>query len=260
MNGDDRQDDEAAITLAIFRYQVIAPLVERDESGPAVTKLVADLAEQTFYRPGHGPIRLSKRTLYLWLKAYRHGGLEALRPKRRKDRGLARVPWVLIERALKLRQELPTRWTSTLLDILVLEGTWHPPMVLPHRATFDRHLDRLGGSRVQLKVLSSPVTIKMEFKEFGDLWVGDYHHGPIILGPSGEPTTAKLGAFLDHRTKYPVADRYYVNEQLATLRDTLFRAFLRWGPTAKIIYVDNGSVYRADQLAYSLSQTALSDP
>jgi len=70
----------------------------------------------------------------------------------------------------------------------------------------------------------------MRFDSFGDLWIGDYHHGPKVLAPAGHATTAKLGAFIDHTTRYPVADRWYLAEDVATLRDTLLRALLTWGP------------------------------
>src|SRR5579864_4430110 len=50
-------------------------------------------------------------------------------------------------------------------------------------------------------------------------------------------------------TRYPVADRWYLNEELGSLRDTLLRALLRFGPP-KVVYTDRGAVYRAEQLAY----------
>src|SRR6185295_16401713 len=125
-----------------------------------------------------------------------------------------------LDRAEQLRRELPKRWTSTVLDILVREGTLAKESA-PHRATIDRHLVRRGASRRQLVVLGEKSTIKMRFDDFGDLWVGDYHHGPRVLAPDGRTTLAKLGAFLDHTTRYPVADRWYLAEDIATLRDTL---------------------------------------
>jgi hypothetical protein len=93
----------------------------------------------------------------------------------------------------------------------------------------------------------------MRFDNFGDLWVGDYHHGPRVLAPDGRICVAKLGAVLDHTTRFPVADRYYLDEQLTSLRDSLLRAFLKWGVPKKL-YLDNGSVYRSDQLAYALAR------
>lgn len=247
------RDDEWAITIAFFRYQVIATLAEQEPEEDTVSAEVARIADDHYYLPGKGRIRVSERTVYRWLEQYRLGGIEALRPKRRKDKGSRRkLSTEALERAIRLREENPERSTTTLIDILVREGTQKG--TVPHRATFDRHLDRRGASRRRMKVLGSRPTKKMVFASFGDLWVGDYHHGPVILGPDGKPTTAKLGAFIDHTTRYPVADRYYLSEDLASLRDTLKRAFLKWGvPTGKV-YVDRGAVYRSKQLAYAIDR------
>ena len=253
-NGGEYRDDDEAIQLALFRYGVIGPLVERETYAPGeVTELVGEIAERTHYLPGTGPVHVRERTVYAWLRRYRQGGIEALRPRIRKDRGKRRaLDDAVLARAIELRKEVPARWTSTVLDILVREGTLAGKPV-PHRATMDRHLAEHGASRRQLRTLGQKRTIKMHFENFGDLWVGDYKHGPVILAPDGKLTTAKLGAFLDHATRYPVADRWYLAENLASLRDTLLRAFLVWGP-AKVTYVDRGAVYRAEQLAYSLAR------
>ena len=248
------RDDEEAIQLALFRYGVIGPLVEQDCYGPGqVSRLVREIAKQTHYLPGRGAVRVCERTVYSWRRRYRLGGIEALRPKIRKDRGRSRVlNDAVLSRAVQLRKEVPQRWTSTLLDILKLEGTLGGKLT-PHRSTLDRHLAEVGASRRQLRVLGQKRTIKMHFEHFGDLWVGDYKHGPVVLSPAGKPTKAKLGAFIDHATRYPVAHRWYLAEDLASLRDTLLRAFLLWG-LPRIVYVDRGAVYRSEQLAYSLAR------
>lgn len=239
--------------LALFRYGVVAPLIEQEQWAPGErTRVVRQIAACSHYLPGQGRTEVSERTVYAWLRLYRTGGIEALRPCWRKDRGRGRaVDDRLLRRAVALRQENPDRDTQTVLDILRLERalTRRPP----HRATLDRHLRRRGASRRQLCVLGNKRTIKMRFENFGDLWVGDYHHGPLILRPDGRPAVAKLGAFIDHTTRYPVADGYYLAEDIASLRDCLLRALLRWGRFKKA-YVDRGAVYRAEQLAYSLQR------
>lgn len=252
--GIEWRDDERAIQIALFRYGVIAPLVEREsfDSGE-VTRLIGETAERAHYLPGKGPVAVSTRTAYLWKKLYKQGGIEALRPRRRGDRGRCRkIDDDVLARAVELRQENPKRWTKTLLDVLRLEHKI-PEQPAFHRSTLDRHLDRLGASRRRMRILGSRVTTRMQFDNFGDLWVGDYHHGPLVLAPDGKLRTAKLGAFIDHTTRWPVADRYYLAEDIASLRDTLLRALLRWGAPKKA-YVDNGAVYRAEQLAYSLER------
>jgi transposase InsO family protein len=251
------RDDDRALTLALFRYGLIAELVERVgfDDGER-SRLVHALAAEMHYQPGVGPRRISVRTLYGWLHAYRSSGLEGLLPRQRKDQGSSRVLDVeTIDRAVRLRTEQPKRPTGTLLDILRLERGLPTGFAFCHRSTLDRHLLVKGASRRQLRTLGEKRTIKMVFENFGDLWVGDYHHGPVVLGTNGQPTTAKLGAFIDHCTRYPVADRYYLSEDLSTLRDCLLRALLVWGPAARI-YVDRGAVYRSEQLAWSLSRIA----
>ena len=255
-DGTDRgtpRDDERAHQLALFRYQVIAALVEPSElSEQGVAAGVREIASRTHFLPGSGPVKVSARTAYAWLRSYRRGGIEALRPRSRKDRGKRRViDDAVLDRAVQLRKEIPKRHTSTLLDILKLEGTLADKPT-PHRATLDRHLARRGASRRHMKTLGEKRTIAMHFERFGQMWVGDYKHGPVVIGPDGKLTTAKLGAFIDHATRYPPFHRWYLSEGIATLRDCLLRAFLAFG-LPEVIYVDNGSVYRAEQLAWSLA-------
>lgn len=245
------RDGDAARAEALFRYGVIAPLLDEREDGPLRTRVTA-LAGERHLHPRRGEITISDRTLWTWLTRFRTGSIDALRPRHRKDRGSLRAASRdVLDRAEALRRQLPKRWTRTVIDILVREGSLDATET-PHRATIDRHLRRRGASRRQLAVLGAKPTIKMRFDAFGDLWVGDYHHGPKVLAPDGRLTTAKLGAFIDHTTRYPVADRWYLAEDLGSLRDTMLRALLVWGPP-KMAYTDRGAVYRAEQLAYSLA-------
>lgn len=247
-----KREDEQAIQLAMFRYGVIAVVADReDRSGTA--ELVKELAARPHYRPGFGEIRVSERTVWAWLRAWRAGRLQGLLPRIRGDKGVPRViDDALLARAIELRVDNDQRATRLILDVLRIEGALEGK-ITPHRSTLDRHLKRLGMSRRQRRILGGKRTTKLFFEAFGDLWVGDYHHGPLVRAPNGSVVTAKLGAFIDHATRYPVASRFYISENLATLRDTLFRAFLVWGP-CKVVYADNGKVYRSDQLAYSLDQ------
>jgi len=249
-----KNEDERAMLLALFRYEAIAPVVEADELARGETQeLIREIVTRTHYLPGKGPVTIAERTAWEWIRRYRQGGLHGLLTQTRSDKGSARIMGTeALDRAIQLRKENPDRWTRTIIDIMKREGSFQGKTV-PHRSTLDRHLARSGMSRKQVKVLGEKRTIKMVFENFGDLWVGDYHHGPLILAPNGKPTTAKLGAFIDHATRYPVSDRYYLSENKATLRDCLYRAILKWGPSRKT-YTDRGSVYRWEQLAYSLDR------
>jgi transposase InsO family protein len=245
------RDDDKAHTEALFRYRLISSLVDHGEDEPLRAR-VAKTATRMHSHPHRGEVKVSERTIWKWLARFKLGGIDALRDRERKDKGSVRaLPVEALDRAETLRREVPKRWTSSVLDILAREGTI-APTALPHRATIDRHLRRRGASRRQLVVLGEKVTIKMRFEGFGDLWVGDYHDGPKILAPDGRIVGAKLGAFIDHATRYPIADRWYLAEDIASLRDTLLRALLTWGHPS-VAYTDRGACYRAEQLAYSLA-------
>lgn len=245
------RDDEKARTEALFRYRVIATLLDDRDAAPLRAR-IAEIVAQSHAHPHRGDVKITARTIWKWLASFRAGGIDALRPRRRKDTGLVRaLPPAVLDRAEAVRREVPTRWTTTVLDILVREGTLSKDDV-PHRATIDRHFRRRGASRRQLVVLGEKRTIKMRFDGFGDLWVGDYHDGPKVLAPDGRIVGAKLGAFIDHTTRYPVCDRWYLAEDIASLRDTFLRALLTWGPP-RVAYTDRGACYRAEQLAYSLA-------
>ena len=245
------RDDDQARAEALFRFRVIAPLLG-PSAEQSLRERVAERAAHKHPHPCGQDLSVTPRTLWRWLRLQRAGGFEALHPRHRKDKGdVKAVTAEVLARAEALRREVPQRWTSTLVDILVQEGTLTTETA-PQRATLDRHLRQKGASRRQLRVLGEKRTIKMQFANFGDLWVGDYHHGPQVLAPDGRLVVAKLGAFIDHTTRFPVEDRWYLDETFPTLRDTLLRALLKWGPPL-VVYTDRGAVYRAEALAYSLA-------
>lgn len=245
------REDEKARNEALFRFRVLSSVLHPDETA-GVRALVTALAAEHHSHPTRGEIKVSDRTLWAWLAAYREGGVEGLRPRQRSDRGGVRaLSSAQLERAEALRRQVPRRWTSTIVDIMKREAEEAAPLNV-HRSTVDRHLRQRGASRRQLRVLGAKPTIKMAFENFGDLWVGDFHDGPKILAPDGRIVGSKLSAFIDHKTRYPLEDRWYLDETIGSLRDTLLRVFLKWGQ-GRVIYVDRGACYRAEQLAYSLA-------
>ena len=66
--------------------------VRRITRAVVIVVIVGGLAAAaTHFLPGSGPVTVSARTAYAWLRLYRRGGIEALRPRSRKDRGKRRA-------------------------------------------------------------------------------------------------------------------------------------------------------------------------
>jgi len=183
------------------------------------------------------------RTLGRWLAAYRRGGLLALCPQRRTDRGTLRaITPDVFARAQALRRQKPTRPTKTIIDILV-----RLQHVAPHaiaRSTLDRHLARQGLSRSTLRSLGQKTFRRIETTAPFELVVADFHYGPYVRIVDGSLRRALLGAHIDHFSRYLPEARYFLHEDYAALRFG-FRRLLTGFGLPVTYYVDRGSAFQA---------------
>lgn len=235
---------EQGLEIAAFRYRLIAEALEL-ESQQGVDAALREVASATHGDPWGRPFQCKVRTLWRYLKSYRRGGLLALRPAVRKDRGALRAidPEVLA-RAAELRREIHSRSTTTLIDILVREGKAKPDQIA--RSTLDRHLLRLGCTRRLLRSLGQKVFRRIETQAVFELVVCDFHHGPYVRPSAGaeEMRRALLCAFIDHFSRFVCEGRYYLHEDFAALRFGFRHLLLGHGKPIKL-YVDNGPSYQA---------------
>ena len=74
--------------MALFRLSVLGPLVSRErlEHGE-LKRLIQELAARDYDIPGSRHSRISEKTIEAWYYAWRRGGIEALAPRPRADRG-----------------------------------------------------------------------------------------------------------------------------------------------------------------------------
>lgn len=195
---------------------------------------------------------LSYRTISRWAKAYKEEGFSGLIPKSRAPHAPAsKLPEnfeTVVDEAITLRRECPTRSVKTLIRILELEGKIPEGSV--HRSTLQRHLQKRGfGSRqVQMYRKESPAARRFQKTHRCDLYQGDIKYGPYLpIGPEGRMVQTYLAAWIDDATRYVVAAQFYANQKTDIIEDTLRQALMTCGqPSA--IYVDNGKQYRSDWL------------
>jgi len=253
----DRDDpDVRRRQVALFRHAIIGELdIEAWPRGERSARL-AELAARTYRTPDGRERRFSVRTLWAWWSAYRRAGLDGLLPKVRTDHGQPKaVDRALLEAAIALRREVPSRSTATLIHILETAGRIVPGQL--RRSTLDRHLAAAGMARRRLRTLGDKRYIRLLFERPNQLWVGDSHEAPLLWDPERQRyRTLHLAAFLDHYSKLVPHAAWYRSEQLATLEDTLKKAILKRGlPDA--LYVDNGAAYRADQFAFACAHLGI---
>ena len=245
-------NEEYRLEIAAFRHRVIASALEAE--GEGVTAALREAAARP-HRDARGrEVRVSLGTLWKWLAACRKGGLLALRPKSRKDRGLLRAfPKDVLDFAFRLRRENPRRATRSIIDILVRKRLVQRGQV--SRSTLDRHFDRAGLSRKYQGTLAQTTFRLIETSAPFELIVGDFHHGPYVrLGPAAarpaeadredQAKRALFGGFIDHFSRLIVEGRYYLTEDFNALRFG-FRRLLAVHGMAEKLFLDNGPAYHA---------------
>src|ERR1039457_5492833 len=104
--------------VALHRWAVIA-----EAAGPGLTAaergaVVREIAARAHTHPDGTSRRYSRGTVDRWLRQWRAGGLEALRPSPRADTGAVRAHPELFAEASALRLELPGRSAAQIASIL----------------------------------------------------------------------------------------------------------------------------------------------
>lgn len=236
--------------VALFRYTLILPLVRGEFPPGGKERLREQIAGRHYDIPCSSHSTISTSTLARWERTYQAGGFDALKPRPRADKGDCRaISPETLDRAETLKREQPLRSARTIIDILSLDTTNPIPESSIAPRTLRRQLARRGATAAQLLPNLRPRPYRrFERSHFGDLWQGDAMHGPYLPDPADPDRQRQvfLFAFLDDHSRLIPHAQFYWNEQLPRMEDCLKRAIMRHGrPLA--LYVDQGSVYRADQ-------------
>ena len=235
--------------IALFRYGLIAALIH-DRPGPGrQERRLREIASKTYTIPASTRTRVSVTTLRRYLKLYREGGFDALRPKPRADKGKPRAfPPDLVEKAIALREEQPSRTTRTLVDILQRAPSlgFDEPINVH---TLTTHLRQRGKTR---RLLRQKVETHRRFERprVNDLWQGDAMFGPWLPDPDrpGKKRRTHLFCFIDDHSRLIPFAQFFFDEALPRMERVLKVGILRRG-LPRAIYVDNGMVYSSTQFA-----------
>lgn len=231
--------------VALFRSQVIGGLVHRGLSRGELRAALKDLAQQRFRPPGSPHTRcFSVPTLERWYYRWKRGGLMALVPQPRKDRGLAQaLDETTRQLILDLRREHPSASAQLILRTLVRQGRLREGAV--SESTVRRLFVGAGLDRVSLhRSPGSTQRLRWEASHPGALWHGDVCHGPTLK--SGQPL--RIHGLLDDKSRYVVALEAYPSEREEDMLSLLVGTVRRWG-VPDSLYLDNGSTYSGKALA-----------
>ena len=238
-------DDDTRQAVALFRYGLIADLVNLPPGTPGTGARLRAKAEQDYVIPGTSRTRVAAETMRHWLTAYRRGGFDALHPKKRGDRGRSRsMPSDVAELLIAIKSDNPTFPVRAVIAAARKHDL--PPDLYLAPSTVHRLLAREGLLDRDPDV---PVVDRRRFayRHAGELWMSDVMHGPAV--PDGRKRKKTyLAAFIDDATRVVPFAAFAFAESTTTFLPVFKQAILRRGLPARL-YVDNGANYRSHQLS-----------
>lgn len=242
-------DAERRQQIALFRYGVIADLVQLPPLHRGLYKLLNDKAAREYDIPFSLRRRVAAETIRGWLRDYRRGGFDALMPKVRSDVGSARhLPPAVVDLLCETKDATPTLSIPMLIKKVRDE---HPALVTDELdlplSTVHRLLSRRGLMVRREDDATTKDRRRFEFDAAGELWMSDVMYGPKIR-ERGRLRRTYLIAFLDDATRLIPHAAFTLSEGTVSFLPVLEQALRKRG-VPKRLYVDNGAAFRSRHLA-----------
>lgn len=233
-----KKKDEA---VALFKYGIIARVLNNN----------GELKQMEYFRqmskiehevPFLGTKRYKPGTFKSWLRKYRKGGFDALKPNLRIDKGKTRKIDGKIALAITEKlKDFPFLSASAVYRLLIAEGVIAPTSIVS--GTVRKYI-RDNGLRVSR---SEPVPRKKYEKEhINELWITDAMHGPLICDGNKKRKTFLI-SIIDDCSRVIVGARFFFQENSLSLEIVLKEAFGRFG-LPNVLYCDNGSIFVSSHL------------
>jgi putative transposase len=246
-----------AEAVAIFRSEIVGALTRRDLDHGELRARLRALAGERYRPPGAETTRqYSLTTLERWFYDYRAGGLAALRPAARSDRGHAQeLTPEQRQLLLDIRREHRSASVPLILRTLVADGRLEAGAVSP--ATVRRLYVEHGLDRVPMREGGGQKTrLRWEAEAPGALWHADVCHGPALT-IDGVTRPLRIHALLDDASRFIVAIEARHTEREADMLEILVRALRRHGPP-DVLYLDNGATYIGQILRTACARLGIS--
>ena len=229
--------------IALHRYGVIAEATNDRLSPRERGVIVRAIAERAHLHPDGSERHYSRASIDRWIRAWKKGGLVALRPETRSDTGAVRAHPELFGEAAALRLELPARSAAQIASIL-----YHRHGIRVAERTVRQQLRRAGLHREAL-VAEQKTFGRYEAEHSNDRWITDVLVGPFVPFPrTSASARAKLFLVVDDHSRLIVDGRFFAHENARACQELLRRALIRRG-VPRVLYADNGAPFSNHWLA-----------
>jgi len=235
-------DEKTRMAIALKRFSLISPVINGQASG--ITEYSREITKEPIEMPYYGFKSYAPKTIGTWYSDYINGGIDALKPAPRSDRGISRVlKPEMAEGILQKLKEYPKAPATIIYDMLTGEKVFLKKDV--SIATVRRFI-RENRTAVSEGV---PKTQMLRFskEQVNQLWMTDIMYGPYV-GTKKKKATY-LFAYIDDASRLITHAGFYLTQDIASLRNSFRDAVLRRGLPV-VIYTDNGKIYRSQGFEY----------
>jgi transposase InsO family protein len=230
---------------ALFRLTVLGPLASRGEiKRGEVKRIIRQLATESYKIPDSNRTYLSEETIARWHSLWKRGGIDALNPQVRADRGTTQLPLAVQSKLIELKQDAPERSINQLIEMIERAGLVSKASL--SRATVHRFLQQQKLSKRILPDQHSIERRSFVAAHAGDLWQGDALHGPCIQTPDGMKKTY-LVSLMDDASRLIAHAAFCFGETALDIEGILKQAILKRGLPHKLL-IDNGPAYISGSL------------
>jgi putative transposase len=231
--------DDWATRVALARWAVIAEATDERLTGAERGRLVSELACRVHRDATGRSGRVTTRTIYRWLAAWRSEGFEGLKPARRRDAGVSRTDAWVLELAAALRREAPARSAAHIAEVIARTRG-----AQVSARSLQRFFAANGLDRARLEGRHRAYG-RFEAARCGDLWTADAWDGPALTELGGRH--AQLFSILDDHSRLIVHGAFYPDVGEWSFQRCLRAAIERRG-IPRTLYIDNGSAFVSTQL------------
>jgi putative transposase len=236
-------DHKGQEQVALHRWAVIAEAAGEKLTPAERGALARQIAARSHLHPDGSSRTYSRGTIDRWLRAWRKGGLEALKPSPRAGAGVVRAHPELFAEAAALRLELPGRSAAQIASIL-----YHRHGIAVAERTVRGQLRRAGLHREALAAEPKAYG-RYEAARPNERWITDVLAGPWVPWPRREGSArARLFLIVDDHSRLLIDGRFFAHENARACQDLLRRAITRRG-VPDVLYADNGAPFSNAWLA-----------
>ncbi|MGI5851723.1 MAG: DDE-type integrase/transposase/recombinase [Caldicoprobacterales bacterium] len=237
-------DDKLKEKIALFRFSLIAPILNNTFSEPTIKAYLEAICAKVYNVPYYGKREYAPNTIKSWYLDYRKKGIEGLYPCQRSDKGDSRsLTGVAKKYIIEAKTEHPGRSAKSIYHELIAKGMMSSGEV--SLSTVQRFIQKRGLNKLK-PTTKDRRAFEMEFP--GDCWQTDISSGPY-LNIDGKKLKTYLIAFVDDASRAVMAASFSFDQSLVSVLSVFKTAVQRRGIPKKL-FMDNGKVFRSDQLQF----------